>query len=245
MKNTFLILRAILFVSPLITQAQNKNECIAELLSYESMVKPTSDSIAMAQNIFFNYTVRATNWDNETTVSNVKMYRQGPNLNLFSEQALIYKDETETLIVIPEQKVVIINSTLDEKKENLNYNFFEMREMFMDSCDVVKCEQKNTNYKTLVLRAKKNNDDLFQIESMTYEYNPLEKKILSVKVDYKSDYKLKQMIIIYKEYTTTAAYKFPIVKKQYADKRGNIVAAFKDFEIIDNRDKKSGSKEKS
>jgi len=243
MKRTLLFLSSLLLLSSITALAQSKSECINEVLSYDSMNKPKADS-AGTQNTFVSYVLRVTNWDDETTTSNVKMYKKGDNMNFFSEQANIYMDEKEVLIIMPEQKVMVINTLNKQNKGGLNDDFFEMRRAFIDSCQVIKCEQKSPVSKTLVLKSRTRMNGLSSIESMTYEYNPAAKKIISVNVKYYNSYKLKQLVMVFKEYNPVSAYKFLPVKKYYSDRRGNINENYKDFEIVDNRDEKPTKKGK-
>lgn len=240
MKKTILFLGCLcicLALSPAF--AQTKDACIDEVLSYETMGKPEADSVS-STGTYFSYALRVTNWDDEITLSNIKMYKKGKYMNFFSEQATIYTDENEVMIIMPEQKVIIINSIDKEKKSAINDNFYELRKEFIDSCDVVKCEAKNATTKILVLKARQ--QGLLAIEDMTYEYNPVEKKIISIKINYAKNYKLKQMVMIYKEYDGASTYKFSAVKKYYSDRHGNVNDTYKGFEIVDNREKKKSTR---
>ena len=120
--------------------------CLDEVRKYEEFYNPGNDDAVGQKNIYFNYTVRATNWENETTISNVKMHKQGNKMHFFSEQANIYIDDKEVLVVMPVQKVIVVNSAVKGVTDRkLGDNFYEMRKTFMDSCQVIKCENKSTN----------------------------------------------------------------------------------------------------
>src|SRR4051812_14362075 len=107
MKRTYLFLSScLLLLAPALFKAQNQETCIRELMSYESMARPGSDSLENTKNTYSSYTLRATGWDNETTVSHIKLYKMGEHMDFFSEQANIYMDDEEALIVMPEQKVM-------------------------------------------------------------------------------------------------------------------------------------------
>jgi len=225
--------------------SQEANRCLEQVRKYEEFYN-TNDSISGDKNIYFSYTVRATNWDNETTVSNVKLHKQGSKMHFFSEQANIYIDEKDVLVIMPVQKVIVVNSAVKGVTDHkLGDNFYKIRKEFMDSCLVVKCENKTKNVKVLVLKVdpKKNKLNLM-IDEITYEFDTEAKRILSVKIDYKEDYQIKQLIMNYKEFTTESSYTYASVKHSVLDKKGNLLSTFKDYELVDNRDKENHTKHK-
>ena len=52
--------------------------------------------------------------DAQVTVSNAKIYKNDDYMHFFSEQASIYQDPTEVVMIMPQQRMAIINSTTKE-----------------------------------------------------------------------------------------------------------------------------------
>jgi hypothetical protein len=216
--------------------AQNNTICLEEVIALEELNSFRKDTAIDRKNIYMSYTIKATNWDDETSVSNVKLYRKGNYTHFFSEQATIYVDDKEALIIVPSQKLIILNSISKElNSRKLSDEFYDMRQDFLESCELVSCETTN-KIKTLVLKVDNTKvDESIKIRRMTYSYNNDEKKITSIKMNYDEDYKLKQFQILYKDLSLTSAYKFFSAKSLVMDKNGNLNAKYKDYELMDNR----------
>jgi hypothetical protein len=195
-------------------------------------------------NIHLSYNIKVTNWDDHVTVSNVSLHKKGTNMHFLSEQANIYMDEKEIVVVVPSQKMLFINAAAQEiNSHRISDEFFEMRRAFLDCCIVVKCESKTPESKILVLRVDpKKVDENVHIKSMTYNYNPVAEVINSVKINYDEEYKVKQLVITYKELNTESNYKFSPAKDYIVDWRGHIRDKYRSYEIVDNRDQKTKSK---
>jgi len=232
-----------LVIATLHAGAQDKKECLADVLRLEGLAAMRNDSTLNEKNLYFNYVVKATNWDDEATTSDVKVYKKGSDMHFFSEQASIYMDENEVLVVMPYQKMLVLNSNNKALQSyKVSDDFFETRKTFLDCCLVVKCGQNENNNMVLALKAGRYSpDESIKISSMVYEYNLTEKKIISVKVNYTSDYKLKQLAVFYKDFTMNSTYKFPALKSQFIDKKGNVKEPYRSYELVDNRDKKNKS----
>jgi hypothetical protein len=234
-----------MLTSNLISQVKEDGKtCINEVVKYEANTINIEDTSLARKNIFMHYTVKATNWEEETTISNVKLYRMGLNMHFFSEQANIYMDEKDVLIVMPYQRMVVINNNNQElSKKRFNEDFFDMRRSFLDSCTVLKCELRDANHKIAVLKVNpaKAAENIL-IDNMVYEFDPVAGKILSVTVNYLIDYKLKQMAVFYHDISTTSVYTFPSLRSQILDKKGNVRDKYKNYEIVDSRDAKDKTK---
>jgi hypothetical protein len=227
----------------------NQADCLKEILSYDELYNPSKskDTAKAEPNIFISYSIKTINWEDETTISNIKIHQMGSKMHFFSEQAAIYLDDKNAVIVMPIQKIVVLNSLNEELANNkLNDGFYEMRQKFLDSCKIIKCEIKTNGIKILVLKVDQTKDDnSIMIETMTYEYNPNLKKILSVKVDYNSDYKVKQLTMTYRDFNLTNDYVYYPSSSYVLDRKGNMLEKYKNYEIVDNRDNKPNSKSKN
>lgn len=220
--------------------AQPLNSCIEEIKQIEAEVFQKGDSLPEGKCLYVKYTVKATDWDNETTVSNVKFFRKNDNLNFFSEQATIFQDNKDVIIVLPTQKTIIINNSPKAAGiGGLNKEIMELRNEFMDSCIVVKCSGPDpvTKNKTLVLKTKsKEYDELTHIKKISYTYNYEEKKIVNIKTEYYETYKLKEVTTYYASIKTIDNYNITPNNRAIADKRGRILPKYQGFEIMDSRD---------
>jgi len=198
------------------------------------------DSLMLTKNIYLSYTVKVTDWDDESTISNVKFHKQGNESRFFSEQVNMYTNEKEMLVEMPGQRIIAVNNALSGERKNGGYVSEEVRKDFLDSCEVVRCEATGKTTKILVLKVKaKQKQKGILITEMRYEYDTELKKIVSVKTYYDPDYKLKTMQVLYREYNTESTYKFSSFKNQFFDKKGELTEKYKDYELVDSRDKKS------
>lgn len=241
-KNTLLIFFA-LFANGF-SYSQNDRKCIEEIIQFEDPNNLRNDSTVKSKNIHVSYQVKVSDWEGQVTLSNVRIYKDENNMHFFSEQANLFQDNKEVLIVLPSQKLIIINST-DKRLNNqrLNQEFFIVRKEFLDSCEVVKCENRDAENKIVVLKVHPDKTSpAIKIKNITYEYNIVQKKINSVTVDYRSDYKIKQLHMVYKDFNLASTYGFMPLKSYYLDKKGNVLTKYKDYEFVDNRDKKVKSK---
>lgn len=217
--------------------AQKGKECIDEVLKLEekNTIKNFNED-DKALNI--NYTVKTTDWENQTIVSNIKVYKGKNNTHFFSEQGIIFQDEKDVYMLLPIQKLIIINSTKKELyNKTLSDDFFELRKGFLDSCDVVKCESsvQNPFVKILELKVTKKVDESVQITKMIYEYNTQTEKIESTKIFYNTGFKVKSVVIIYKEINLQSDYKFGSSRRYVFEKNNRLLPKYKDYELVDNR----------
>ncbi len=221
--------------------AQTNNDCLKEIATLEEKINVAKDSSLINNTIALSYSVRVTNWEDEVTVSNIKVYKKDTYMHFFTEQANIYQDANEVVMILPIQKMAIISSTSkDITKNKLGDAFYEMKKQFMDSCEVVRCEMVGSK-KILELKVVKPQYNV-NIINMVYEYDVAQGKILTVKVNYNEDYKIKQMITTYKDFNTNSTYQFASARKYIADKSGKPLAKLAGYEFVDNRDQKKGKK---
>jgi len=102
---------------------------------------------------------------------------------------------------------------------------------------VVKCELMSPEKKVLTLKVNsRNKDKSIKIVTMVYEFNPILKKVESVKVNYNEDYKLRQLIMTFNELDYSSTYHFENLKNVFVDSKGETTAKYHDYELVDNRD---------
>src|SRR6478736_5499859 len=89
--------------------AQKNRECLDQVLEFEKHNNIEYDSLK-DNNIYMNYVVKSTSWDNDVSISNVKVHKLGEQMHFFSEQANVYKSDQEVYIVMPIQKILIVNT---------------------------------------------------------------------------------------------------------------------------------------
>ncbi len=216
--------------------SQTKPDCLGEVRAIEEKTNFRKDTTVKDKNIYISYTVRVTDWENGVTVSNIKMYTHMQYMHFFTEQANIYRDGKEVVMILPIQKIAIINSTnsaLNDTK--ISEGFFEMRKGFLDSCEVVRCE-KVSGRKILELKVVK--DNISSIESITYEYDAEQAKMISTRVNYNENYKIKQMLITYKDFSLNSDHKYSASRTYLMEKNGHLLPKLSGYEFMDNRDLK-------
>jgi hypothetical protein len=224
---------------PHLSFSQVGTECIKEIIMLNDLNDHRNDTSINNKCIKVAYSVRVTDQDNETTVSNVKVYKNGTKMHFSSEQVTIIQDDKEALMILPQQKLIFLNS-MDKRMADIKLSqaFFEVRNSMLDSCEVSKFDVNTNGNKVAVLKMPKSKfkrNDL-HINFITYEYNMVSKKIISVKIDYDSEYKMKQMFTVYKEFVVGAEFSFAQPKAYALDKKGNLLPKFAGWEFIDNRE---------
>jgi hypothetical protein len=242
MKRTSVIIFVLAFLLQReVILAQSNNDCLKEVVALEEKNNYSNDTSITNKNIFISYSVKVTDWDDQIVVSNTKIYKKNEYMHFFSEQANIYQDAKEAVMILPQQRVAIINSTNKELlNTKINDAFFDMRRKFIDSCEVVRCDNVG-KIKTLELKVKKN-DGSHNIASMIYEYDTDLGKILFVKINYNKDFKVKQIQINYKDFNLNSTYQFASARKYLVDNNGKLLPKLKGYEFVDNRDQKKKNK---
>jgi hypothetical protein len=215
--------------------AQAMPECISEILACEAAGTGFSDS---KQTLLIGYQVKVKNQDDEITVSNVKLYSRGGQMNFFSEQALIYRSNTEVLMILPQQKVLVLSSTTPQMNQyKTGDGLLNQHKGVLEHCEVISCEETGNRRRKAVLKVNPLKSPAgLSISYLTYEYDPVSKTILSVKTDYSEDYKLKEMTVTYRTREPVKNYRFPDLKQLYSDKRGKILEKYRGYEVMDNRE---------
>lgn len=224
-------------------QAQDQQDCLSRVVALERKLDVSKDTSLLRRNIYLNYTVKATNQDNETVVSHVRLYKKENYVHFFSEQAVIYMDEKEALIAVPGQKLLILNSISKELlAKRQTDDFFELRMAFLESCSVGSCASSG-EVTTVVLKAdpRAYEQGVF-IRQITYTYNSVLNKVLSVKMNYTDDYQLRQLEMIYGDVDLESTHKFGPARALAMNRRGELNDKYSDYELVDNRDQKSNKK---
>jgi hypothetical protein len=221
--------------------SQNDRNCLKELLAIEKLHGDMSKSMAEGKCLYIHYTIKTEDWENSAVVSNIKMYQGSKRLHFFSEQVNIFSDEREVLIVLPKQKVVILNGSSPELSDNqLSESFLKLKRGFLDSCEVQSCVTNQQGHTMLTLKVdrKKSIDPNTKINTMVFEYDAAQQRIISTTVSYRKDYKLKQMTVIYRDIDPLSAYQFPPLRQNVIDREGRLVKSYRDYELMDGRDEK-------
>lgn len=233
-------IKIILFLFSIISlelNAQAGKECLNDIFKLEEKIysKSYNDGDKPA---YISYNVLTTDWEDQTNSSNVKVYKDKNNMHFFSEQVNIFQDEKDVFLILKMQKLVIVNSTKKEiTNKKINDNFLELRKEFLENCTVVKCEKSPQNefIKTLELKVNDNMGGVIKIEKMIYTYNTQTEKILTTKIDYNEEYKVKEIFIKYNELEMESNYSFISAKKNVLDRNNKLLPKYKGYELVDNR----------
>lgn len=221
--------------------SQNMKDCLKEVVDFEEKINYRKDTLLNKKNMFISYSVKVTDWENNITVSNVKIYKNEEYMHFFSEQANIYQDSKEVVMILPIQKMAIISSTTKElNNTKISDAFFEMRRKFIDSCEIIRCDIAGSK-KTLELKVKKHQDSN-NIIGIIYEYDIELGKILFVKISYNQDYKVKTVQINYKDFVMDSNYQYSSSRRYMVDRNGKLLSKLNGYELVDNRDQKKKNK---
>ena len=220
-----------------IAQNPDGKECINEIIKLEEKFN-IKDFKEGDKPVHFSYHVRTTDWDEQTVVSDVTMYRDKYKMHFFSDQATIYQDEKEVYVVLKSQKVVVINSTkkeINSKRES--DDFVELRKEFLLNCTVIKCaySKNDSSLKTIELKANDDMNGALNIIKMIYTYNPKTGTIINTTVQYDEDYKVKEIVIDYKTFELQSDYKFNTARKYVMSRNNRLLSKYTGYEVVDNR----------
>ncbi len=235
----FVLHSLIICFLPSLFIAQVDKICVKEIQEVIKADEARKDSVKQGKVLHLKYNVRVTDWEDETTLSNVNLYKNETHLHFFSEQANVYQDLTEAVVILPQQKIAFL-SDMDKSLANFKMSdaFFQLRKGFLDSCQILQCGTKLGSVKTLVLKPRLEEDGALKITKLSYEYDLATKTVLQIKVEYNDEYKLKQMVITYKEFKVLDTYPFAKCTSYLLDKKGQVLAKYKDYELEDNRNPK-------
>lgn len=223
--------------------AQAVPACLTEILACEAAGAEMGNS---SKTLLLRYQVKVKNQDNEITESNVRLYSGGGQMNFFSEQAQIYRNDAEVMMILPQQKVLVLSSTTPQLNQYKTGDaLLQQRKAVLEHCEVMSCEETDRHTKKAVLKVNPlKSPDGLSISYLTYEFDPVSKTILSVKTEYQEDYKLKEVTMIYKACEPAEHYRFPDLRKIYCDKKGKVLEQYRDYELIDSRET-PGSRKKT
>jgi hypothetical protein len=219
-------------------KAQDGVKALQEVLDIEKHNCLNNDKEKFKKNMYLSYDVKVTEWDNKMSVSHIKVHRQGYKMHFFSEQVTMYLDEKESAIILPVQKLLVLNSSNEQvAASRITEDQYKFREEFLRSCSVVTCTTLGDGTKSLVLKVDENKADAsILIRTMIYRYDPETKQFKSIRTIYDDDYDVKELTITFNELREFKGYEFGSVRSHIMTRKGTILSRFSNYEIVDNRD---------
>lgn len=233
-KRTYLI-TAFLIGSISVNAQLLTDVCVQEILKLENKISQGYSN--SEKTIYMNYKVQSTDWEGKLISSNVKIYKNKRKMNFFSDQANMYQDEKNAVIVLKPQRVIIVNGAVKDVPSNDMDQLLVVRKKFLKSCEVLKCEQSasNKNIKTLEVKSTLKLGGKLKIDRMVYTYNTLTGKILKCVTYYDKGFQVKKIVIEYQKLDFNSDYKFTkSAKKQVLGKYEKLLTAYKGYELVDN-----------
>lgn len=234
-----IVLSSLLLVY-VVCYSQKNTTCINEVFAIEEK-NSIRNFNEIDKTYRLDYALKTIDWENQIINSHVRAYKNKDNMHFYSDQGVIYQDEKEIYMVLPIQKIVIVNtSPKDINHLKVKDDFYEFRKKFLDSAEVVECKIIPQSPDIKVLELKINNDlgGVLHLKSMIYKYDVKAQKILSIDMFYNDKYKVKEMQITFNEVGLTDKYKFNSARKYVVDRNGKLLAKYGDYELVDNRNKK-------
>ncbi|MBA3682823.1 MAG: hypothetical protein H0W73_16915 [Bacteroidetes bacterium] len=220
----------------LIVNMNAQKECLDEVLALlkKDITKP--DSGFQGKTFYTNYVVKVTDWDNEIVTSNVKTYSKDGYMDMQSEQANVYQDDKEVMVILPTQQLAFLNET-SKQLNSVKFSgaFYEMRYDFFNTSIVERCDIIGD---TKVIHARVDhtkNDESVKIDYFKCTYNFKTQKVVSLTFDYLPEYKIKQYTINYIDYKEVNGYKFLTPKSHYFNTNGKPLDKYKNYTFQDNR----------
>ncbi|MEO6039485.1 MAG: hypothetical protein ABIQ93_13815 [Saprospiraceae bacterium] len=188
--------------------------------------------------LLLEYTMRTTDWEDETHETSVKLYQKGRLSHLFSAEADIFQDKNEVFIALHGQKILIRTNSSGEVKAGWKDDFLELRREFLEHCTVERCDQEGATGKTrrLVIGIPEDADLDLSIHRIEYRYNPEAQKITRTIMDYEEGYKWKQIDIQFAALYEPVRYAFGAsAKANVLDSLGKPKGKYARYTLVDNR----------
>jgi len=214
---------------------QDSSSCIREVLSYEDKLYEKLDN---EQTIYLNYKTTAIDWENNVASSEVKTYKNSNNIHFFSNEGLIYQDENDVFLILPKQRLIIIDKVTEEIKERRkNDNFTQLRKQFLLNSSLVFCKIIDSiqGIKEVRLRVQEELEGIIEIEEISYIYNTKTENIITTTVWYSNNYKIKKMITTYINFDKNSPYKFKKANRYVLANNKKLLNKYQSFKLIDNR----------
>lgn len=215
---------------------QSCHRCVSEIKALNAANGPGADSLFKQKTVQVQYTVRAEDWEDVVSLSNVTVYRNAHHLHFFTEQFKVYQDTNEVLMIVPNQRVAFLTTT-SKQVQNVKWSslFYELQDVFFDSCKVLSCETSADSVRTLVLKAGLLDVAGLKIDKVSFSYDVAKKRVLSVKTEYVPDYQLKSLGVVYKFIKPEPSYVFSACKRYFLDAKGRPLAKYAGYEFEDAR----------
>lgn len=220
--------------------AQQNEVCVKDILALEEQIYGKKYAEG-EKPLHLDYDIKTTDWEDHSVNSNVKIYRGHNNMHFFSNQAKVYQDDKDIVMVMKAQKMILReNSSEKIVNDGMGDEFVQVKKNFLTTCEVLKCENSATDksLKIVELKAKNDMNGALYIDKMIYVYNPTTKKLIKSFISYKKGYKVKTIEINYNKLELMSTYKFNSAKKYVLDKKGKPLAKYSTFELVDNRENK-------
>lgn len=179
--------------------AQSDQQCIRQLKQYNKKM----NSIGMPEGnkvYYFNYTLTSdmrVSGGIETKTYNVRFYMAAHQMHYITKDIEIYQDTTDAFIVQHENKIVIRANSAYKRDMNKRYNEIVMlKDSVFNVMQLKQCRQSEDKRETVImLETKPELKDKFDINSITYHYDPGNKLVNKTITLYDKHFKAKRMIV--------------------------------------------------
>ncbi|MFL5763621.1 MAG: hypothetical protein ACJ77K_06735 [Bacteroidia bacterium] len=206
-----------------------------------------NDAVTGGNVFHINYSVKAVlnekDKDNKNIVnsSEIEMYTTSSNSWILSKEAKIYKDNSNTITVLPDKKLIFFSDGAPAKKDEYIYaKLKQIQDTIFSNSKVVEATDVQGMPWNKKVRVVPNDkiSHLLEMKTITYYLNTNDNSLKRVYVEYLPD---KQFVTL--DYLFTGIdyncskinMKQPAINMVYSGKK--LKSEFEDFKVIDNRKK--------
>ncbi len=219
--------------------AQSDQQCIRHLLQYNK--KMNAISMPEGNNVYyFNYqltTDMRTDRGMQTKSYNVHLYMTKNQMHYITKDIKIYQDTTDAFIVQHENKTIIMANSAYKKDMNKRYNDMVMfKDSLFNVMQLKQCKYADEkDMEIIVLETKPALRDDFDINSITYHYDPEKELVKKTITRYDEHFKAEKMIMELK--TMDLNYKKSMnkpVRTLFLDHNGRLTGRYAGYRLFVN-----------
>jgi len=221
-------------------QAQTSKECRAVIETYlndmEKVATPKAGQVYhmrySTQTVFFeNYNIPKTNTQTDMMISHQK-------IAMNDESMKVYGDEKDMFVVLPKVQKIYWNNS-DPKvfaQTNSYQKFLEVERNLLKSARNVSCSSDGNITRIVIVPGQDFEKNMGLIKQLI-DFDTTQKRVVRVENRFNKKSKIKTQVVSYDilDYKSKKNIKEP---SSYIFKGANLIPAYRNFEIVDNRKNK-------
>lgn len=236
MRTSINILFTVLLSSYSILAQRSESDLVLDkIMKLDSIMFYTGQDSLNDQVAFINTKTIVLDNEAKKITSNTITYRTYQKLYSKTDLAEMIQMDSITVTVLHEEKTVFINNSI-KTVSSINKSYNQKKNLFKHS--EISSFTSNDSVANIKLTVETDSLPNVFIQSIEYQYDLLNDRLLNNKVFYNEDYKIYMYKTTYLNYTTDVDYKF---KKSVFDyiytRRNQLKPQYRGYKIIDSRSK--------